>query len=157
MHDGDPHSAEKAAICKETTKHREEAAIALTTSYLSNTGIRALLSKPDKQEMKDSLAAIVLKAADLSFSLWTQKIDLLPQSLKHMDEIFAHNHPLMDAHQLHSKHLDEDPAHLDGLPILLITHPALVRFGDEEASDFSVKTVLKKAVCWMGQLTESAD
>ncbi|KAH7348192.1 hypothetical protein BKA66DRAFT_477295 [Pyrenochaeta sp. MPI-SDFR-AT-0127] len=156
VHDSDPRKAEKTAICRETVKHREEAVISLASGYL-NSGIRALLLSPDKQEMKDSLAAIVLKAADLSFSLWTQKIDLLPQSLKHMDEGFAHNHPLMDAHQLHSKHLDDDPANLDCLPILLITHPALVRFGDEEARDFSVRTVLKKAVCWMGQLPECAE
>ncbi|CAO2648333.1 Nn.00g076000.m01.CDS01 [Neocucurbitaria sp. VM-36] len=143
----------KHAMCEETLKNREKAVQSLTSSYLSS-GIRALLMHPHQESVKDNLAAIILRAADLSYSLWTQKIDLLPQSLKHMDEMFAHHHSLMDAHQLHSKHLDENPAHLDGMPILLITHPALVRLGDEEGHDIDRRSVLKKAVCWMGQLPD---
>ncbi|KAJ4369699.1 hypothetical protein N0V83_005462 [Neocucurbitaria cava] len=151
--ESDPQLDVKDALCRETLKNREQAVQSLTSSYLSS-GIRALLMHPHQESVKDSLASIILRAADLSYSLWTQKIDLLPQGLKHMNEVFTHSHSLMDAHQLHSKHLDENPAHLDGLPILLITHPALVRLGDEEGQDINRRTVLKKAVCWMGQLPD---
>ncbi|KAF1844826.1 uncharacterized protein K460DRAFT_354703 [Cucurbitaria berberidis CBS 394.84] len=153
--DGDPHLEAKHNMCRETLKNREKAVQSLASSYFGS-GIRALLKHPNQEGVKDSLRSIMMRAADLSYSLWTQKIDLLPNSLKHLDEVFTHNHPLMDAHQLHSKHVDENPAHLDGMPILLITHPTLVRLGDDEGTDFGRKTVLKKAVCWMGQLPDGA-
>ena len=143
-------------MCKETLNNREESAQLLTSIYLSS-GIRSLLRSSNQESVKENLLSIILRAADLSYSLWTQKIDLSIQSLNHIGEVlFTHSHLLMDAHQLHSKHLDENPAHLDGMPILLVTHPALIRLGGEEGDDTDRMTVLKKAVCWVGQLPDGA-
>jgi hypothetical protein len=153
--DGDTSQKAKEDMCTDTMRHREKAVRILTSRYL-NSGISALIPNRDQDGVKDGLFNIVSAAADLSYSLWTQKIDLVPQSLEHIPKVFQHNHGLMSAHQLHSKHLDDDPAHLDDIPILLITHPALVRLGDEEGAIKGAKTVLKKAVCWMGQIPEGA-
>jgi hypothetical protein len=132
-----------------TSKYRKMAVQTLTSKYLSS-GISRLVTKREEPSVRDDLATIISTAADLSYSLWTHKIDLSCQRLDQLGEIFKHDHGSMDTHQLHRKHVDDDPAFLDGLPIALVSHPALVRFGNEDGTDFSVTTVLKKAICWMG-------
>ncbi|KAF1834619.1 hypothetical protein BDW02DRAFT_326278 [Decorospora gaudefroyi] len=153
--DGDPLKDAKQELCTDTIRHRKRAVEILTSRYLSS-GIRALLLEPDQAKLKERLSTIISTAADISYSLYTQKIDLYPQGLKHIQGTFQHSHGLMSAHQLHSKHLDDDPAQLDNMPILLMTHPALVRLDDEDGAGSIAKTVLKKAVCWMGQISEGA-
>ena len=100
--------------------------------------------------MEDTLHPMILRAAKISFSLWTQKNDL---ECKYIDELptkFSYDHPWLEAHPLHSSYLDEDPALLDGMPILVVAHPALIRYGTGDGLDYGVPTVLKRAVCWMG-------
>jgi hypothetical protein len=139
-------------LCEETTKSRENAICALTGKYL-HSAIRPLLLEPDHESVRNGLADIVAKAAEISYTLWTQKIHLFPQTLAIGDmlETYAHSDPLMDAHALHNKQIHEDETRLDGKPILLVAHPALVVGGYEDLPDDSAPTVLKKAVCWMGQ------
>lgn len=87
---------------------------------------------------------------NLGTEIWTQRIDLVFHSVHEKYDPFQHTDELMEEHQLHRKHVDEDPEHLDRTPTLSVTHPALVIHEDVDAMDFSVQTVLKEAGCWMG-------
>lgn len=116
-----------------------------------NSGIRALIKNPEQENVRSSLKAVVSKAADLAYSLWTQKIDLAVKYI-HSPEVgtlYSHDNDMVEPHQLQNKYLDDDPCFWDGSRIAIVTHPALVRHGDEDATDFGVRTTLKKATCWM--------
>ncbi|KAF2131052.1 hypothetical protein P153DRAFT_395444 [Dothidotthia symphoricarpi CBS 119687] len=153
VRDGETKERKKRATRDRTLKSREQAVGSLTL-WLLNSDIRVLLKAPDDEGAKADLHTLVAKAADLSYTLRTQKNNLGTKGFNDMEHRFAHNNPLMEAHQLHNKHLDEDPTVLDGRSILVITHPALVRKGNEYGTDFGTRVVLKKAVCWMGALPE---
>lgn len=115
------------------------------------SGIRALIKDPEQENVRSSLKALILKAADLAYSLWTQKIDLVVKYI-HSPEIgtvFSRENDMVEPHQLQNKYLDDDPCYWDGSRIAIVTHPALVRHGDEDGTDFGVRTTLKKATCWM--------
>jgi hypothetical protein len=124
----------------------------LARSYLRG-GIRALIKDADKKEAIMSLKRLILQAAELSMSLWTQKLYLRTKLIKDevIGETFRHDNDMIEPHQLQNKYLYNDPEYFDGAKILMVTHPALVRYGNEEATDFSVHTTLKKAICWMEQ------
>ena len=137
-----------------TARARQLAIQALCTRYLES-GICALLNNSiDTSDRHAGLMKIITRAANLSFSLWTQKIYLQPKTLDDDDvgDMFFHLNPLMQRHQFHSEQLEDNEAALDGKPILVIVHPALVQHGDEYGKDFGVRTVLKQAVCWMGHV-----
>jgi hypothetical protein len=140
-----------------TAEWREKAAENICSQYL-NSGIRTLLKDPDHPEVKHTLKKLVIEAASRAYSLWTQKIYLVTKSINDQEvgEVFQHKNPLLEGHRFHSGILDGNPARLDGIPILVITHPALVQHGNEYGREFGTRTVLKKAVCWMGRLPEGA-
>jgi hypothetical protein len=96
------------------------------------------------------LESIMMQASELSYSLWVQKKNLGIKRMSDMNETFMSSDVTMEAHQLHNKLLEASPAALDGKPILIFAHPAVLSYGSTDSSDFSVKSVLKPATCWMG-------
>jgi hypothetical protein len=155
VQDGDIFEAEKKAQIKRAIKGREMAAERLLQKCLKS-GIGALIKNSDQKEVWLDLKGLILKAADMSYSLWTQKIYLVTKDIndEEIGEVFTHDNSMVEPHQLQNKYLDEDPNYWDGARILMVTHPALVRHGDEDATDFGVRTTLKKATCWMAQPAE---
>ena len=152
LHDKQGLESRINATRRATEDARIEAARNLCRRYLKS-GVSALLRKippESNQLMENSLHACVLKAAKISYSLWVQKKDLACTQMAELPEEFRHDHPLLEAHQLHSKYLDENPARLDGMPILVVTHPAVIRYGTGDGLDHNLRVVLKKAICWMG-------
>ena len=91
-----------------------------------------------------------MRAATFSYSLWTQKLDLIVRNQRSLSEIFDHKDGLLEPHQLQFKHVDEDPSALDGRRILLVVHPAMSKIDFAEGSCSGPETVLKKAACIMG-------
>lgn len=143
---------QKITKTKQTTNDaRDKAALQFCDSFLQ-TGVKLMLKSPSSEAMEKALQTFGIRAAQISYSLWVQKKDLVCKPLADLPETFSYDHPLLEAHQLHNKHLNDNPARLDGLPILVVTHPAVLSFGNNEGSDYSVCSVLKKAICWMGDL-----
>jgi len=128
----------------------------LARSYLQGV-IRPFIKDAEQEDAILSLTRIVLQSADLSLSLWTHKLCLVSKYLHDGDigDRFAHDNEMVEAHQLQNKYLDMNPGYFDGAKILMITHPALIRYGEEGASDPGSRTVLKKAICWMAPPSES--
>jgi hypothetical protein len=93
-------NANAKQMCEGTTKNCETAICALTVRYL-HSDIRPLLLDPGRESVRNDLAKIVAKAAEISYLLWTQKIHLFPQTLGigDTDEAYGHNDPLMDARE----------------------------------------------------------
>jgi len=120
-------------------------------NYCANPLLKVVPELTSKfHEVMDTLHPIILRAAKISFSLWVQKNDLECKYRDGLPAKFSYDHPLLEAHPLHSSYLDEDPARLDGMPILVVAHPALIRYGTGDGLDYNVSVVLKRAVCWMG-------
>lgn len=63
---------------------------------------------------------------------------------------FENNHELVQHHAYHNIELSRDDHCLDGRPIALITHPAVVAYGDSNGEHYGSYKVWKKAEVWMG-------
>ena len=57
---------------------------------------------------------------------------------------------LLEHHPLHNLQISTANTSLDGQEVLLVTHPAVVAYGDAEGENYATRTVLKRAVVWMG-------
>ncbi|KAF2812376.1 uncharacterized protein BDZ99DRAFT_265717 [Mytilinidion resinicola] len=134
---------------KRTEEARDNAAVVVCDEFLQ-TGIEPLMASPRCDAAEKLLHSFAKRAAQISFSLWVQKRDLEYRFKEELPKVFKHDHSLLEAHQLHNKHLNDNPARLDGLPILVVTHPAVVSRGNDDG-DYEVRSVLKKAICWMGE------
>ena len=117
-------------------------------------GEASLLIMGDSIEINKGLTAIFRIAADISTDLWTQKRRYELNSMQKLPPNYKNNSALLEAHSLHNGQIDEDAKILDKKPILLVTHPALLAYGDGTGTGYSVARVLKKAVVWMGITTK---
>ena len=100
------------------------------------------------------LTEIGLKAAEISYRLWTQKREL---SCLRMHELeaesalqFDSTSQLLEHHPLHNVQLSQDEMALDGKAVVIVTQPVVVAYGDSDGDNYAKRTVLKKAVVWMG-------
>ncbi|KAI9675986.1 MAG: hypothetical protein M1822_008372 [Bathelium mastoideum] len=93
------------------------------------------------------LMSIIIQSIQISCSLQVQKRNLKVKAKDELPIEFSYEDPLLEAHQLHNKALNDDPKALDGKPILLVAHPAVVSEGDGSGYNYSAFTVLKKAIC----------
>jgi hypothetical protein len=134
---------------RRTDEARDLAAVLVCDDFLL-VGIETLMTSPRCDAAEKLLHSFAKRAAQISFSLWVQKRDLQCKFMEDLPKTFQHGHALLEAHQLHNKHLNDNPARLDGLPILVVTHPAVVTHGNDDG-DYTVRSVLKKAICWMGE------
>jgi len=117
-------------------------------------GEASLLIMGDSIEINKGLTAIFRIAAGLSTDLWTQKRRYELYPMQKLPPIYENNNDTLAAHPLHNGQLDEDSKAFHRKPILLVTHPALLAYGDSTGTEYSVPRVLKKAVVWMGITTE---
>ncbi|KAI9866989.1 MAG: hypothetical protein M1813_000387 [Trichoglossum hirsutum] len=106
-------------------------------------------------ELRDQLTDIATRAAELSYRLWTQRSQLSSLGIKELPKEggavrFSSNSDYLEHHPLHNLELHDDESCLDEKPVALVTHPAVVAYGNAEGSDYSTGKVWKKAVVWMG-------
>jgi len=107
------------------------------------------LEKPLRDTFCDSLVILFEEAGALAMRLWTQRTGIEchfgPQLAK---EQFTVNSPIMQAHPLHK--LDDPDDHcLDGRPVKLTLHPAVLRLGTHDAENYDERRVWAKAVVWL--------
>lgn len=57
---------------------------------------------------------------------------------------------LLKAHSLHNAFLEDVETGLDGYPIRIVVHPALLVHGRSDGSNYESTRVWKEAVVWMG-------
>jgi len=100
------------------------------------------------------LTEIALRVADVSYRLWTQRREL---SCLWMHELeaesalqFDSRSQLLEHHPLHNVQLSQDENALDGKAVAIVTQPLVVAYGDSKGEKYSERTVLRKAVVWMG-------
>jgi hypothetical protein len=110
--------------------------------------------KVDSLRAFEFLKEMLIKAGEVSFKLWTQKSSVAVCWLEELPEIFWSDSDVMEAHRLHCEQLEEDDKSLDGGEILLVTHPAVILYGDSDGQSYAKKRVLKKAVVWMGPVAD---
>lgn len=100
------------------------------------------------------MVEIALKMAEVSYRLWTQKRELSYLNVKQLaaesNLQFDSHSPLLEHHPLHNVQVSQDEAALDGKMVSIITHPLVVAYGDSEGENYSKRTILKKAVVWIG-------
>jgi len=103
------------------------------------------------------LIVIGTKAAHLSYRLWTQKtrlsiLDTKDLHLEREDGIlrFQNGGELVKHHPYHNVELSADEHALDGRQVVLVTHPAIVAYGDASGEQYEEYKIWKKAEVWMG-------
>ncbi|KAF2000624.1 hypothetical protein P154DRAFT_199739 [Amniculicola lignicola CBS 123094] len=104
-----------------------------------------------------TLFEIVARAARLSYRLWTQKNRLHIMSFEELDlkgddgvSRFTSGGELVQHQAYHNVELSKSSSSLDGKPIAIIAHPAIVAYGDSSGEHYSSYKVWKKAEVWMG-------
>jgi hypothetical protein len=137
---------------------RRKAAEHLTRDFLGGNA-RVLLDVNDRdfEGQCDHLMDIVIRAAELSYKLWTQRTQVarldakgLANELAVKDVLrFQARSSLLDHHPLHNLEVSEDGDCLNGAYVAIVSHPAVVAYGDSAGQDFSRRKIWKKAVVWM--------
>ena len=91
----------------------------------------------------EDLRALIYAAGQLAFRLWSQRTFITCWDL-HKLEIFSSGDGFMSAHRLHR--LEEDDVKLDDGKIVILTHPLVLAWGDENAENYDQHKVWAKAV-----------
>lgn len=91
----------------------------------------------------EDLRALIYAAGQLAFRLWSQRTFITSWGLDQL-EIFSSGDGFMSAHRLHR--LEEDDNKLDDGKIVILTHPLVLAWGDENAENYDQHKVWAKAV-----------
>jgi hypothetical protein len=111
---------------------------------------KCFLDRQNSDKTQEGLAEIMYSAVDLSFRLWTQRSYMTHEGHDLLTQPYSRKNKVLAASGLHTAELEEDEKCMDGQPILLVFHPAVILYGDSEGTDYSTRRILKKAVVWMG-------
>lgn len=137
------------ATKQRTNVARGRAANGLMQIFL-NTSAAFLISSnaPDRAAFAN-LQHIFVTAAELSYKLWLRKSYLEVQTMERIPDHYASNVEVLKAHSLHNAFLEDRETGLDGYPIRLVVHPALLVRGSSDGSNYETTRVWKEAVVWM--------
>jgi hypothetical protein len=133
---------------KKTTKFAKSHFIRRAADTFLNSSSR-FLKKGDTSKCERAFEDIISQAVDLSFSLWTQRSYLTKEGKRLLGEEFKRDHKTWVPSGLHTADLSDDEHCMDGLPVLMVFHPAVIAYGDSEGTDYSRTRILKQAVVWM--------
>lgn len=104
------------------------------------------------------LEAICQEAAELSWNMWTRKsrIEVLGWNALALADsqaakAYSSESEIFALHPLNNKDVDEDSTALDGHMPVLVCSPLIASFGNADGKDYGQRTVIKKAVVWMGE------
>ncbi|KAK3117571.1 hypothetical protein LTR53_000896 [Teratosphaeriaceae sp. CCFEE 6253] len=107
------------------------------------------LEAPLKDSFRNSLVALFEEAGGLAMRLWTQRTGIACRYKPDLANVqFAVDSPIMQAHALH-KLDDPDDRRLDGRPVKLTLHPAILRLGTHDGDSYDQSCVWAKAVVWL--------
>ncbi|KAF2788715.1 hypothetical protein K505DRAFT_104075 [Melanomma pulvis-pyrius CBS 109.77] len=156
----DPHIAndEQTDTDSKPEKCRSAAVQSFINEFLSSDANMFLnLNAISNEARLKQLVAIATKATRLSYHLWTHKTRLSILNLEDLnleDEggviRYENGAELLQHHAYHNVELSRDDRCLDGKPIALITHPAIIAYGDPSGEHYGEYKVWKKAEAWMG-------
>ncbi|ORY07256.1 hypothetical protein BCR34DRAFT_590331 [Clohesyomyces aquaticus] len=139
-------------------KYRRAAITLLIEDFLSR-GTGSFIDSDavsDDSRIKE-LDDILRRAARLSYRLWTQKTRIIILGISQLgldngDGVsrFSNGAELVQHHAYHNVELARDDRCLNGKPIAIMTHPAVIVYGDSSGENYSSYKVWKKAETWMG-------
>jgi hypothetical protein len=116
------------------------------------TGSAALLVRrmddSMQQDYQRSLDNLFNEAGELAVSLWEQRPAIKGLFLPELSrETYRVDSPVMQLHAMH--HLDDnEDRRLDGKPIKIVVHPAILGMGTHDGEDYDLARVWAKAeVC----------
>lgn len=106
-------------------------------------------------ESQNELSDLIKQATELSWRLWTRKTrievhDWTSEPLLGNTTVYMADSDRFEAHSLHSGELDDDPKAKDQTEIVLLCNPVVTISNNTDDNDYSQRTILQKAVIWMG-------
>jgi hypothetical protein len=152
-----PDKKRRINLTKDATERAIHEACLQHAEKLLKTSYSLLIKDTHADNMKKELEKLLLEAGDLSYHLWTQKVDIEYFSLKELPTNFDQKHEYLEEHPSQKAQVMENEASLDGKPIWLVVHPAVLAYGDSDGSNYDAFNVWKKATVWIGPVIESPD
>lgn len=147
--------SESAAYIRYVTERSQKSAV----SALAATIMEEFMGEQSEDERiaaRMGLESAMLEAAELSSSLWTRiaRIETANIPMLNAGEestlVYRSSSECLEAHSIHSMDLDADPKSLDGCDVVLLCSPAVFRAGNSDGETFHKRSLLKKAVVWLG-------
>jgi len=107
------------------------------------------MESPTRESYSKTVETLFQEAASLAMRLWRQRTDVRCRYYSHLlKERFSVDSPVMQAHALYK--LDDPHDHsLDGKPLRMVVHPAVLRMGTHDADKYDESQVWAKAVVWL--------
>lgn len=108
--------------------------------------LKPLAGEAQITKRTEDLRGLIHGAGQFSFRLWSQRTFITCTGLDQL-ESFSSGGAFMSAHRLHR--LEEDDDKLDGSSIVILTHPLVLAWGDENAENYDQRKVWGKAIACM--------
>lgn len=126
----------------------------LTKSFLRE--VSPLLRESDAPRAETELEKIFETIGKLAYKFWTQKTTFITKGLRSNEAlpcVYSSRSREMEPHDCHvSEYQDHEDgrAVLNGLEVLLVVHPGIIRKGDQDGLDPERRTVLMEPVVLLG-------
>jgi hypothetical protein len=150
----DTSTSKERHTLKETLSRTSNLCDILAKQFSAGPAKHLMVVLEDKEGLYDRqrrLREIFMNASGLAMDLWTQKSYLECKGLHELQgQSFQNGSFLMEASLLHKLDDEEDPR-LNGLPISIVVHPAILAIGTHngESYDTARPRVLARAVVWV--------
>lgn len=147
--------SESAGYIRYVTERSQKSAV----SALAATIMEEFMGEQSEDERiaaRMGLESIMLEAAELSSSLWTRMARIETANLPALSAIeesalvYRSSSESLEPHSIHGMDLEADPESLDGCDVVLLCSPAVFRAGSSDGEDYHKRSLLKKAVVWLG-------
>lgn len=141
----------RQSVADRTLKAKEKACLSLSCEFYQHvSSLLAVQAGATENEARANLQKLFIKAAGIASSLWAQNRHFIVVTMEDLPRLFHHSSQRMQAHPMHNSLLDDNPGCLDSKPIVLVTHPALLAYGNGDGSGHRICRILAKATVWMG-------
>lgn len=115
------------------------------------TEYQPYLDREQLEPAREQLDMIIRDAAELNTKLWTRKARIEVGSLTSFDNHeYSHQSGYVEAHPLHGRDLEDDPAALNGYETILLCSPVVTAWGNADGEKYDTYRVLKKGIAWLG-------
>ncbi|KAJ5673179.1 hypothetical protein N7507_002306 [Penicillium longicatenatum] len=130
---------------------RKKAAECLMANFLATSAAFLINAKPLDVPRLAPLQLIFNTAAQISHKLWLRKSYLEIQTIRSLPKTYLHTNERLNYHSLHNEFLSAEETGLDGYPIIVVTHPAVLVHGNSDGSNYGAPPrIWKEARVWMG-------
>jgi hypothetical protein len=141
-----------------TAKHNKEVArdarknAAAGLAHECMTGALKCMIKEPYDKAYEELTSILVRGAELGWSLWAQKMRFEVLGLQSLQQLmqtdrlrFDSESEYLQADRLNSTALDKHQKALDGVPIALVVSPVVVAIGTADGTEYDLRRVWKNA------------